>query len=68
VQIRRCGLPRQIEVRSDNHFLRAVALDAFDELSDLELIGSNAFDGRNSTVQDVIAALELTSALERKHI
>jgi hypothetical protein len=66
--VRRCGLTGQIEICGDNDLLGAIALHTFDQLPDLELIGSNTFDRRYSPVQYVIAPLELASTFEREHV
>jgi hypothetical protein len=44
MQVRRSRFSREVEIRGDDHLLRAVSLHAFDELADFELIGPNSFD------------------------
>jgi hypothetical protein len=44
VQIRRRSLSWQVEIRCDDHLPGALALHTLNQFTDLELIGSNAFD------------------------
>ena len=44
MQVGRCGLPRQIEVRSNDDLVRALMLHSFDKFADLELVRPDAFD------------------------
>jgi hypothetical protein len=44
MQIRRRSLSWQVEIRCDDHLPGALALHTLNQFTDLELIGSNAFD------------------------
>ena len=68
MQIRRCSLSRQIEIRGHDHLLGAFALHTLNQFANLELIGSDAFDRGHGPMQDVVAPFELAGALEGEDV
>jgi hypothetical protein len=68
MQIRRRGLSGEVEISSHDDLFGTFALHTVDQLANLELIRSDAFDRRNGPVQYVVPTPELASPLEREHI
>ena len=68
MEVLRRGLPLHGRVGRQDDFLHTAALDAFQQRLDLQIIRTDAFDGREHSLQHVVFPFICTDAFERQHI
>ena len=68
LQILRGRIPFHAGIGGEDNFLHSPTRNTGHQLLDLQVIGANAFDGRQDSLQDMILTVKASRAFKRKNI